>query len=49
MKKEYMKPAMQVVRIKQQRHLLSGSGTAKRLSSDDFNWSDGFDGDTSDR
>jgi len=56
-KQEYMKPALQVVKIRHQRHLLSGSGEGKANGvSDDtkrnygIDWdSDGFDGNASDR
>ena len=54
-KQEYMKPALQVVKIKHQRHLLSGSRSAKGVSEDTnrnygINWNDdGFDDNASDR
>ena len=45
MKKEYMKPAMRVVELQHQCHILSGSRGAKSLSnSEGIDWKDnGFD------
>ena len=54
-KQEYMKPALQVVKIRHQRHLLSGSPKANGVSGDTkrnygIDWdSDGFDGNAYDR
>ena len=45
-KNEYMKPAMQVVTLKQHSHLLAGSSPVQSVNSEGFYWeSDGLDGD----
>ena len=45
-KNEYMKPAMQVVTLKQHSHLLAGSLVQRVTNNDDFYWdSDGFEDD----
>ena len=41
-KKEYMKPAMRVVKLQHKNHILAGSGGAKGVSnSDGITWKDG--------
>ena len=48
MKRQYMKPAMRVVKLQHQCHILAGSGGAKGLgaSPEGFSWDDdGVDGD----
>ena len=46
MKKEYMMPRMEVVKIQQQSHLLAGSAGASNLSNEDgFIWTLGLDED----
>ena len=49
-KNEYMKPAMQVVTLKQHSHLLAGSSPVKSFrNTDGLGWnSDGFEGDDDD-
>lgn len=44
-KNEYMKPAMQVVTLKQHSHLLAGSLVQRVSNSEGFDWdNDGFEG-----
>lgn len=46
MKKEYMIPQMEVVKIQQQSHLLAGSAGAHNLTNTDgFVWTNGLDED----
>ena len=45
MKKEYMKPALNVVTLQQQCHILAGSHLVKSFpaSSEDITWEDGLE------